>query len=137
MLERLRWGSSRIALPFLSSHHVATQPPAPIAGEVVALGPDGEMVAKVTPPLVAARKIAVGVVGFAVLVLGVALIVLPGPAVVVIPLGLAILAREFSWAHKLLGEIKQRLRRLKAGAKQIVGRVSAGGFFTGPREGTS
>ena len=36
------------------------------------------------------------------LVLGIALIVLPGPAFVVIPLGLAILAAEFVWARKLL-----------------------------------
>ena len=136
MLERVRWRSSRIALPFLSSHHLVTPSRAPMGGEVPALGPDGEKVAKVTSPLLAARKIAVGVVGFAVLAFGVALIVLPGPAVVVIPLGLAILAREFSWAHRLLDEIKHRLRRLKARAKQIVGHVSAGGFFRGPSEGT-
>lgn len=36
------------------------------------------------------------------LVLGIVLIVLPGPAFVVIPLGLAILAAEFVWARKLL-----------------------------------
>lgn len=40
------------------------------------------------------------VVGSAVLVTGVAMLVLPGPAVVVIPLGIAILALEFAWARR-------------------------------------
>ena len=42
------------------------------------------------------------VVGFTLLFTGVALIVLPGPAVLVIPVALAILAGEFVWAKKLL-----------------------------------
>ncbi len=54
----------------------------------------------------AARKVIVAVIGTTVLAFGVALIVLPGPAVVVIPLGLAILGTEFLWARRLL----QRLR---------------------------
>ena len=45
-----------------------------------------------------ARKVAVAVIGSTVLLFGIALIVLPGPAFVVIPLGLAILATEFLWA---------------------------------------
>ena len=49
-----------------------------------------------------ARKAAVAVVGTTVLALGVALIVVPGPAIVVIPFGLAILATEFLWARRLL-----------------------------------
>lgn len=48
------------------------------------------------------RRIAVVVVGGTVLALGIGLIVLPGPAFVVIPLGLAILAAEFAWARRLL-----------------------------------
>ena len=42
-----------------------------------------------------ARKVAVAVIGASVLAFGIALILLPGPAVIVIPLGLAILATEF------------------------------------------
>lgn len=56
----------------------------------------------------AARKIAVAIVGAAVLIAGVALIVLPGPAFVVIPAGLAILATEFLWARRLLRYAKDR-----------------------------
>jgi uncharacterized protein (TIGR02611 family) len=41
-------------------------------------------------------------VGFAVLLAGLAMLVLPGPAFLVIPIGLAILALEFSWAERML-----------------------------------
>jgi uncharacterized protein (TIGR02611 family) len=67
----------------------------------------------------AARKVAVLVVGGTVLVVGVALIVLPGPAFLVIPAGLAILATEFLWARWLLREAKDlaaRLLRRRRGA---------------------
>ena len=40
------------------------------------------------------------------------MIVLPGPAVVVIPVGLAILATEFVWARRLLDNLKERGRDL-------------------------
>jgi tellurite resistance protein TerC len=56
-----------------------------------------------------ARKVAVAVLGTTVLAIGLALLVLPGPAVVVLPIGLAILATEFLWARKLLERVKQRL----------------------------
>ena len=48
------------------------------------------------------RSIVVAVVGGTVLALGIALIVLPGPAFLVIPAGLAILAIEFAWARRWL-----------------------------------
>lgn len=60
------------------------------------------------PKLRSARKIVVALVGGTVVVVGVALIVLPGPAFLVIPLGLAILATEFLWARRWL----QRARDL-------------------------
>jgi tellurite resistance protein TerC len=55
-----------------------------------------------------ARRIAVALVGGTVLLIGVALIVLPGPAFVVIPLGLAILGAEFAWARHWLRRIRQQ-----------------------------
>jgi len=48
------------------------------------------------------KRIGVTVVGSTVLALGIALIVLPGPAFIVIPAGLAILAIEFAWARRWL-----------------------------------
>jgi tellurite resistance protein TerC len=50
----------------------------------------------------------VAIVGGTVLAIGIALIVLPGPAFVVIPLGLAILSAEFAWARYWLRKVKQR-----------------------------
>jgi uncharacterized protein (TIGR02611 family) len=41
-------------------------------------------------------------VGFTVLLGGLAMLVLPGPAFLVIPIGLAILALEFTWAESML-----------------------------------
>ena len=64
-----------------------------------------------------ARKVVVTVVGATVLTIGIALIVLPGPAVVVIPIGLAILGTEFLWARRLLRRVKQDASRLLGGRK--------------------
>jgi uncharacterized protein (TIGR02611 family) len=55
------------------------------------------------------KRIVVGIVGFTILVIGVLLLVLPGPAFLVIPLGLGILATEFVWAKKLLKKVKAKL----------------------------
>ena len=48
------------------------------------------------------RKVIIAVIGFTVLLLGVVMVVLPGPAVIIIPIGLAILATEFAWARHIL-----------------------------------
>jgi uncharacterized protein (TIGR02611 family) len=60
-----------------------------------------------------ARQVCVALLGFAVLAVGVAMIVLPGPAVLIIPLGFAILATEFPWAHRLLDRARARGDQLK------------------------
>jgi hypothetical protein len=43
------------------------------------------------------------------------MIVLPGPAIVVIPAGLAILATEFIWAKKILDRVRERIERMRKG----------------------
>ena len=63
-----------------------------------------------------ARRLIVFIVGMTVLLIGVAMIVLPGPAVVVIPIGLAILATEFAWARRWLQCVRDGLER---GAKHV------------------
>jgi uncharacterized protein (TIGR02611 family) len=50
----------------------------------------------------AARRVVVTVLGVTLVALGLAMLVLPGPAVVVVPAGLGILALEFAWARRLL-----------------------------------
>jgi tellurite resistance protein TerC len=48
------------------------------------------------------RKIVIGVIGTTILLIGMALVVLPGPAFIVIPIGLGILASEFVWARRVI-----------------------------------
>jgi len=57
----------------------------------------------------AARRIAVGVVGATVLLIGLLMIVTPGPAIVVIPIGLAILSIEFAWARHWLRRLREAI----------------------------
>lgn len=56
-----------------------------------------------------ARKLIVAVIGGTVVLIGIVMIVTPGPAVVVIPIGLGILAAEFVWARNLLKKVKTYL----------------------------
>lgn len=58
-----------------------------------------------------ARRIAISVIGGTVVLVGVIMLVTPGPGLVVIPLGLAILALEFAWARHWLNRIKASLSR--------------------------
>ncbi len=85
------------------------------------------------------KRVIVSVVGATVLLIGIALLVLPGPAFVVIPIGLAILATEYAWArgwlkkaHRIAGDLVSdrdhpasrdsdlALRRFAAGIKQTL-----------------
>lgn len=56
------------------------------------------------------RRLVVAVLGITVVLLGVVMFITPGPAIVVIPLGLAILATEFVWARRLLRRVKSQAR---------------------------
>ena len=58
-----------------------------------------------------AYRLGVGIVGFAVLLLGLFLIPFPGPGWLVVFLGLGILATEFAWAERLLGYARHQLSR--------------------------
>lgn len=62
------------------------------------------------PSLRTLQRIVVAVLGGTVLLAGVALLVLPGPAVIVIPAGLALLAMEFAWARRWLRHAKALIR---------------------------
>jgi hypothetical protein len=60
----------------------------------------------------AAKRIVIAIIGGTVTLIGVALIILPGPAFIVIPLGLSILATEFLWAKRWLHKIRQMASNL-------------------------
>ena len=68
-------------------------------------------------PLIAtlkqAKRLIRIVIGFTVLIIGIVMIALPGPAVVVIPIGLGILATEFVWAKHLLKRFKDGANNIK------------------------
>lgn len=70
------------------------------------------------PSLNKFRKVFVFIVGMTVLLLGLIMVVLPGPALLFLPLGLAILATEFVWAKKLKDRFKKQLQALKKEIKK-------------------
>jgi uncharacterized protein (TIGR02611 family) len=61
------------------------------------------------------RRILAASVGMVTLLVGVALLVLPGPGLVVMLLGLAILATEFSWAQRSMHRVKHHGNRITRG----------------------
>lgn len=57
-----------------------------------------------------ALRIIKAVFGLTLLLIGLLMIFLPGPALIVIPVSLAILAGEFIWARVLLRRVKRYMR---------------------------
>ena len=57
-------------------------------------------------------RIAVMLGGFAALTGGVALLVLPGPGIPLLAIGLGLLALEFDWAERLLGQVLRRAEQV-------------------------
>ncbi len=64
------------------------------------------------------RKVVIAVIGTTVLLLGLALIILPGPAFIVIPVGLAILASEFAWARRVIRRGRIFVERARRSLKE-------------------
>ncbi|MBA3303418.1 MAG: hypothetical protein H0U26_06070 [Acidimicrobiia bacterium] len=71
-----------------------------------------------------ARRVAVAVVGATLVVVGLGLLVLPGPGIVVVLAGLAVLGTEFAWAKRALSMTKEKAvqvgrvaRRLRPGGR--------------------
>jgi tellurite resistance protein TerC len=60
------------------------------------------------------RRIVIAIVGTSVLLLGIVMLVTPGPAIIVIPVGLAILAVEFVWARQWLKKLREMISRRSA-----------------------
>jgi uncharacterized protein (TIGR02611 family) len=54
-------------------------------------------------------RVAAAIGGFLVMLLGIVLIPLPGPGLLVVAVGLAVLALEFAWAEQLLEKTVDRL----------------------------
>jgi uncharacterized protein (TIGR02611 family) len=77
-------------------------------------------------------RVAFAVAGFTVLLGGIAMLLLPGPALLVIPIGLAMLALEFAWAEEMLetavekAEAAGRAAEETSKKQRIVGFVAIG-----------
>ncbi len=76
------------------------------------------------------RRVIVSVVGATILLIGIALLVLPGPAFIVIPIGLGILATEYAWARRWL----KKARQIAIDARQVASDVVSGGKRAGGGE---
>lgn len=60
-----------------------------------------------------AKRLIKMVMGFTMLAIGAAMLVLPGPGIVTIMLALAVLGTEFVWARRLLERMKAAARDAK------------------------
>jgi uncharacterized protein (TIGR02611 family) len=58
-------------------------------------------------------RIVFALAGFTALLVGLALLVLPGPGLVVIVIGLALLALEFAWAERMLERAIDKMERAR------------------------
>lgn len=64
------------------------------------------------------RKIIIFITGITVVIIGVVLLVLPGPGLLVMIAGLLILSLEFEWAKKYRDKARAKLRKITDDAKQ-------------------
>ena len=55
------------------------------------------------------KRVIIFVIGGTILLFGLVLLFTPGPAIIVIPIGLAILATEFLWAKILLHKVREKI----------------------------
>ncbi|MEK7308937.1 MAG: PGPGW domain-containing protein [Nitrospirota bacterium] len=60
-----------------------------------------------------AKRIVIIIIGFTIVLLGTVMLALPGPGVITIVFGLAILGTEFVWARSLLKRFKDKANNLK------------------------
>jgi len=65
------------------------------------------------------KKFFTALIGGTVLLIGVAMLVLPGPGIVVIAAGLAILATEFMWAKHALRNAKDAVEKARQKSSQF------------------
>jgi uncharacterized protein (TIGR02611 family) len=77
------------------------------------------------------RRVAVSIVGGVVVLAGLAMCVLPGPGLLTVAAGLAILATEYVWAKRLLVKVRQMSRRTIDKARNLRSRGAGQGSRPG------
>lgn len=71
------------------------------------------------------RWVGVAIVGGVLIVLGLVMLVTPGPGIAFLILGLLVLATEFAWAEILLAKVKNRSKAAADAARSRLSRRSA------------
>ena len=66
------------------------------------------------------KRLAIFLIGISIVLIGCILVFTPGPAIIVIPIGLAVFATEFIWAKKLLKKFKETTSSLSESAKKAI-----------------
>jgi len=66
------------------------------------------------------KKLAIFIIGISIVLIGCLLFFTPGPAIIVIPIGLAILATQFEWAKKLLEKFKKTTATISQATKDAL-----------------
>ena len=64
------------------------------------------------------KRVVVTIVGFTLVALGLVLLVVPGPGILVLAAGLAVLATEYAWAKRMLDSAKRRGAALRDRARR-------------------
>lgn len=78
-----------------------------------------------------------GVSGMLITLAGLIMLVVPGPAIVVIPIGLSMLALEFTWAERLLEKMLERAEQAKRSSRRFsrrnktIATIITGALFVG------
>jgi hypothetical protein len=72
------------------------------------------------------RWVGVAAVGGTLVVVGLVLLVLPGPGIALIALGLVVLATEFAWAEATLDRVKRGGASAAAGTRRLITRTKPG-----------
>jgi len=68
------------------------------------------------------KRVGVTVAGFALILAGIAMLVLPGPGWLTIFAGLAVLATEYAWAERALDKAKKKAKAGAAKARETMKR---------------
>jgi len=82
------------------------------------------------------RRVAVTIVGGVVALAGLAMCVLPGPGLLTLAAGLAILATEYVWAKRLLVKVRQMSRQTIDKARNLRSRAAGPGTKSQPGPGS-
>ncbi len=67
-----------------------------------------------------AKRTAVFVVGWAIVIAGLAMLVLPGPGLVVVIAGLSVLGIEFAWARRMRDAAQEKAKATANKARSLI-----------------